>query len=304
MTTPSGKLAWGQSGVYDAIDDRGVIAAVTRGRTGLVASPTVTALSGLQIQLSGGWAGVVACGDSTSAVVGSQLDLALNGNAGPASGTRTDVLWCDVQPDSGTWSLSVITQSAAAGRTGLLLATITVPANATLASQMTIVPAPAGLERRLLSWNEFSTVTSHTGNTFASTGNNFDSSPIPMTPGVVYRVRFRSNSTWVNNWPSGVGGAEGRIGIGWRTAGQPVSSALLVRSEPIAWTATGFSFPANVEFIYRAGAGDLGTFKVYNAKVWMTLANGSYKPGNVTGDPGPLQLMTVEDLGTGPVMGT
>ena len=34
MTTPTGKLAWGQANSYDAIDDRQVIAAVTRNRTG------------------------------------------------------------------------------------------------------------------------------------------------------------------------------------------------------------------------------------------------------------------------------
>lgn len=298
MTTPTGKLAWGQAAVYDAIDDRLVIAAVTRARTGLVAAPTVTALSGLQLQLAGGWLGVAACGDGTSAVVGSRLDLVVTGNAGPGSGTRTDVLWCDVQPDSGTWSLAVVAQSATVGRTGIPIATLTVPANATLASQMTIAPADPILERRLVAYNTFSTTTTHTGNTFANTGNNFDSSPVLMIPGTYYRVRFRSNSTWVVDFPGTGSFYEGRIGIGWRTSGQPVTSAALVRTEAIPWAVEGFSYPAQVEYIFRATAADAGVLRVFNAKVWMTVINGSYKPGNPTGDPGPLQVMTVEDLGT------
>jgi hypothetical protein len=298
MTMPTGKLAWGQAAVYDAIDDRSVIAAVTRNRAGLVALPVVTALSGLQLQLAGGWLGVVGCGDGTSAVVGSRLDLVVNGNAGPASGTRTDVLWCDVQPDSGTWSLSVITQAASAGRTGLLLATITVPANATLASQMTIAAAGPMLERRLVGWNQWNTVTSHTGNSWATTGNNFDSSPVLMIPGTYYRVRFIANSTWVNNFPSGLNPAEGRVGIGYRTSGQPLTSAILTRTSPIPWWQTGYSYPAMVEYIFQHAPTDVQLLRVFTAKVWMTVANGSYKPGNATGDPGPLQIMTVEDMGS------
>jgi hypothetical protein len=294
MTTPTGKLAWGQAAVYDAIDDRSVIAAVTRARSGLIAFPVVTALSGLQIQLTGGWLGVANCGDGTSAVVGSRLDLVVNASAGPASGTRADVLWCDVQPDAGTWSLSVITAAASVGRTGLLLANITVPANATLASQMTIAPVEPYLEKRLVGWSTWSTVTSHTGNTWASTGNNFDSAAIQMVPGTWYRVRFTANSTWQNS------GAiqEGRVGIGYRASGQPVSSALLARTSPIAWNTLNFSYPAQVEYIFRHAPTDVRLMRVFNAKVWCTLLSSSYKPGNATGDPGPLQQLTVEDLGT------
>jgi hypothetical protein len=299
MTTPSGKLAWGQAATYDAVDDRRVIAAVTRNRTGLTALPTITALSGLNLQVSAGWLGVVSCGDGTSAVVGSALDLTVTGTAGPATGTRTDVIWVDVQPDSGTWSVSVIAQSATSGRTGLLLATLTVPANATLASQMTIVPADPLLERRLLTLDAASNTATFNATTWATaTGSSLDSKAVLMTPGNWYRVRYSSTATQLVSGPSGALYVEGRIGIGYRTQGQPASSAALQRTAAIPWVQTGLSYPAEITYVFRHAPTDVLLYRVFTGRIWSTLGNSSYKAGNPTGDPGNLQTLTVEDMGS------
>src|SRR5215467_15350155 len=102
MTTPSGKLMWGQAGAYDGIDDRAVIRAVTGGRVGMVAAATVTPATGLQMTVGAGWLAIVDCGDGTSAVIGSRTAQVVTGLAGPGSGTRVDYIWADVAPDSAT----------------------------------------------------------------------------------------------------------------------------------------------------------------------------------------------------------
>jgi hypothetical protein len=301
MTTPSGKLAWGQSGVYDAIDDRTVIAAVTRNRTGLAGVPTVTAGAGLALTVKGGWLGVASCGDGTSAVVGSRVDLSVTGNAGPASGTRTDLVWCDVQPDSGTWSLAVIAQSAAAGRTGLPLATLLVPANATLASQMTITPQPPMLEKRLLSYTNASNTSSYNQSTWATAGFNLDSSPVLMIPGNWYRVRFWSVATCVLTYPGSAVQMEGRAGIGYRTTGQPLSSATEVRAVAIPWTPNYnlLSTPVAVEYNWQHAPTDTMYQKTFNGRIWAGLSGATYRAGNQNwGEPGPIQVLTVEDMGS------
>ena len=125
--TPTGRLAWGQAGVYDAIDDRAVIRALSGGRLGLVAPVSIAAGAGLNVVIAGGWLGVADCGDRTSAVVGSQAENVVQANPGPATGERTDYVWCDLEPDDGTWSLAVIPAATSAGRPGIPIATIVVP---------------------------------------------------------------------------------------------------------------------------------------------------------------------------------
>ena len=49
---PTGPLAWGQAGIYDATDDRLVIAAVTRYRTGLTWPIEARAGTGLNVIVS------------------------------------------------------------------------------------------------------------------------------------------------------------------------------------------------------------------------------------------------------------
>jgi hypothetical protein len=140
MTT--GLLEWGQSGSYNAPDDRRVISAFVAGRgPGVVNPVTLTAGSGLNVNVAAGWLAVVDCGDGTNGVVGTGSALVVPGSAGDAGAPRTDSLWCDISPTAGTFALVIIPQSAETGRLGIRLATITVPTGANLASAFTLTPA-------------------------------------------------------------------------------------------------------------------------------------------------------------------
>lgn len=146
MSTPSGILAWGQAGNYNAIDDRAVIAALyASGRPdphykgGVVIPCTLRAASGLGITI-GPWGAVVDCGDGSKAVITSPGNTTITENAGGGS-SRTDILWADISPDNATWSVSLITEVAMAGRSGVFLGMITVPAGANTAAAMTLRPA-------------------------------------------------------------------------------------------------------------------------------------------------------------------
>jgi hypothetical protein len=291
MTTPSGKLAWGQAGNYDAVDDRQVIAAVTRNRLGLVWPSTVTPGSGMTVILQGGWLGVASCGDRTSAVVGSRLDQVINALPGPATGSREDVLWCDTEPDEGVWSLSVITRSDSAGRPGLPLAWITAPANATLATDLTIRPVQAELERRLMrhvGWDD----TARTG--FATVWENADTiiwGDALAEPGQWYRVRFTANSPMALT-----GSPEGRIGIGRRLAGSPESASLLLRASAISYPRLNAPRAADVEAIFRHPVTAAAVEYSYVGRIWCA-GTGTYRV-NLIGNQGDGLVLTVEDIGS------
>lgn len=290
MTTPSGLAMWGQAGSYNGIDDRAVIRAVTGGRTGLCIVPTVNAASGLNLTLKAGWLGVADCGDGTSLVVGSRTDQTVAGLAGPPTGTRTDLLWCDIQPDSATWSLSVINQSAATGRSGLALATLTVPANATLASQFTIAPSQAGLEKRMLyafATNDTNvrTATAWSGAITLITG------VATMLPGHYYRVKTKADSFMA----VAAGGQSARAGIGYRAAGAADSTSALQRSTCIQLP--GLSQPSVVECEYTFGYpwASASVQRQFDGRWWV--GGGSYQVSGRT-DQGAVISMTIEDLGT------
>jgi hypothetical protein len=142
MTTPTGLLAWGQAGNYNGIDDRLVLRALTELTPaplfGVALPPTLSAGSGLTINI-GAWNAIVDCGDGTSAVIGSRSATTCAETAGGAS-QRTDYIWADINPDGATWTINVITQAAASGRTGIQLGTVVVPAGAATAAAMTITP--------------------------------------------------------------------------------------------------------------------------------------------------------------------
>lgn len=144
MTTPSGLLSWGQGGTYDAVDDRAVITALANTRQGLVTAVKLTAGTGLNVTIAPGWLGVANCGDSTMAVVGSRSTLSVAVPAGPATGSATYYLWCDVNPDAATWTINVITPAQSTGRSGILLGTVVAPANSNTAAAMTLTPATVG----------------------------------------------------------------------------------------------------------------------------------------------------------------
>lgn len=290
MTTPSGKLAWGQAGAYDAIDDRSVISAVTGFRTGLVTLPVVTAGSGLNFTVKAGWAGIADCGDLTSAVVGSRSDQNVTALAGPATGSRTDYIWCDVQPDAGTWSLTVINATAAAGRSGLLIATLTVPANASLASQMTVAPAVPSLERRVL-------VAAFATETNTRTGNTWDTVGTPITavatasPGRWYKVEFIATSPQIMS-----GGQNSlRAGIGYRAAGGADSSSVLQRSVTVSGV-TNFPQQMVCQLMFRHPPASAAVSRNYDGRIWI-VGSGSFRTCAVT-NQGDALSMTVEDMGT------
>ena len=292
MTTPTGRLAWGQAGIYDAVDDRAVITAVTNNRVGLVQPVTVSPGAGLLVLIRGGWLGVAPCGDLTSAVVGHREDLAVQANPGPATGSRQDLIWCDVDADEGTWELRVITAAQAAGRAGIPLVEVTVPANANLASQMTLTPVDASVERRLLAQgtvNWAGGVLNYTGWGQAQ-GHDFRALPdVMMEPGQWYRVRATYSQIQLFS-----GSLSGRVGVGWRTAGQPASAAILLRAAGVSYAATGRPVGAAVESVFRHPKTDARVLRTFSTRCWSAGAAQWYPGVNEQ----PHIQITVEDVGS------
>jgi hypothetical protein len=300
MTTPTGKLAWGQAAEYDAVDDRAVIAAVTRNRVGLVWPTVVAAGSGLQVIIRGGWLGVTKCDDLTSAVVGSREDQVVQAAPGPATGSREDVVWCSANPDEGTWELSVMPRAAAAGLTGIPLATITVPAGANLATQMDLLPVDASLERRLVmsAADTYSVppLTGHRDSSWqAAAGNGLGGYAVDVEPGQWYRVRFTLTSANLIQAESGV--LEGRIGVGWRGEGAAPATALLAKTAVISWPRERAPMAVEVEWVYRQPiTAPFGVRRVYDGRLW-SLNGGLYQYAADAGTGGN-RALTVEDLGS------
>jgi hypothetical protein len=143
--TVTGLLMWGQAGSYDAISDREVITALADAKVGVQRRPTFSAGSGMAVNVSP-FRAVISTGDGTSCVVATHDPVTVTPAAGPASGSRTDVVWIDVDPDGAQWSLVLVAESATVGRLGVRLGTITVPANANLASQCTFALVPVGFQ--------------------------------------------------------------------------------------------------------------------------------------------------------------
>jgi hypothetical protein len=290
---PVGKLQWGQSAAYDAIDDRAVIAAVTRNRVGLIWPPTVRAGTGMNIILEAGWLGVASCQDHTSAVVGSRLDQVIPAIPGPATASREDWLWCDTEPDSGLWSLRVIPRVEAVGRTGIPIAYITAPANATQATQLTIIPVNANLERRLLGYQERNDARVATGNTW-STADTIVWTECIVEPGQWYRVRFTATSM-----AAVTGSLEGRIGIGRRLTGGTEASSVLMRAAGVSYPRLNAANRGDVEHLFRHPRTEQPINYTYIGRVWC-VGNGSYRPNLITNEGFPnvgLEL-SVEDIGS------
>jgi len=142
--TVSGLLAWGQAGNYNGIDDRLVIAALAAGGRssgGLVVPPTFTAQTGLTFAI-GPWMAIADCGDGTKAVIGSRTTQTIDETAGGGS-ARADVVWADISPDAATYTIGLITEAAMAGRSGVFLGLVLVPAGANSAAAMDLRPGGA-----------------------------------------------------------------------------------------------------------------------------------------------------------------
>ena len=299
---PTGLLQWGQGGIYDAIDDRLVIAAVTRYRTGLTWPIEAEAGTGLNITVRGGWLGVTDCGDRTSAVVGSRVDGTVTARPGSGTDTREDLIWVDPHPDEGTWSMEVITAAESASRFGLILARVMVPANATLASQMDIRPVTARLERRLMMYyeapgNVLNVVRNETtwGDAAAYT---FATAAVPLERGQWYKATFTASAPQMLTSPPNYW--EGRIGIGSRTLGQPANAAILGRAAVISYRptsgGTSYATHAQVEWVFQHPTNAPGVDRIFDGRIWSAGA-ATYRPWSVGGQ-GPGLMITVEDIGS------
>lgn len=133
---PFGLLMWGQAGVYNAVDDRMVIAALGDSVVGVVRPTRLTAGPGLQVNVHAGWLAIASADDGTNAVVGSRQTHTLTV---PGGGSAQQIyhVWIDTDPDNGRWYMNLVPQGATIGRAGVSIGRITVPAGANLASQFT-----------------------------------------------------------------------------------------------------------------------------------------------------------------------
>jgi hypothetical protein len=142
MTAPQGPLTWGQSNSYNAQDDRAVISALSNNTAGLIKAPTFSASGGLTMAI-GAFMAIVACGDGTSILANNTFSRTVTLAAGPASGSRTDIIWLDIDPDfSGVWTINVLTQAATVGRLGIKLGQVVMPQGANTAAAGTMTPSP------------------------------------------------------------------------------------------------------------------------------------------------------------------
>ncbi len=301
---PGGKLAWGQGANYDAADDRAVITAVTGGRVGLVRPVYLRAGAGLNVHIEGGWVGVASCNDLTSAVIGTRDELVVQARPGPATGSRTDYVWADTNPEDGTFELRVLTSAEAAGRPGIPLATITAPANSNTAGAMTLRPTDAAIERRLMSYTYQSNANIYSTTTYAgSLGQSLDSFAVVMEPGQWYRVRYTTAAAQLVAAPSNLReNGECRIGIGYRTAGQAAVTSVLGREAALNFSYVAGTTPglqhAEVEWVFRHAVTDARFERVFSGRMWALFGGTQFRVNANVGMQGQPQMLTVEDVGS------
>jgi hypothetical protein len=305
MTTPApvGKLVWAQAETYDAVDDRTLIRALARDRVGTLAAVDAVAGSGLQVILRGGWVAVASCDDATSAVVGSREDHVVMANAGPASGSREDWLWCETHPDEGTWELKILPATQAALLPGIQIATITVPQGANLASQMTIIPTIAELDRRLLSWTARNYEIGQGGWNYQNYGQaaplSVESYPCVMRPGQWYRIKFVMLGPDVVSGPSRIHA----IGVGWRLAGQQQNQMVMARAHACSYPPNTVN-PATesqpnwqmCEWTFRYPSTSAPVSRIFDGRYWI-IGNGLFRMCNLP-NVGDHAVLTVEDVGS------
>jgi len=298
MTTPSGKLVWAQAETYDAVDDRTLIRALARDRVGTLAAVDAVAGPGLQVILRGGWVAVASCDDATSAVVGSREDQVVMANPGPASDSREDWLWCETHPDEGTWELKILPAAQAALLPGIQIAVITVPAGANLASQMTIVPTIAELDRRLLSWTARNYDIGVGGWSYQNYGQAaplaVESYPCVMRPGQWYRIKFVMLGPDVVSGPSFVHA----IGIGWRLAGQQQNQMVLGKAHACSYNQPQVAQPnwQMCEWTFRYPSNAAPVSRVFDGRYWI-IGSGLFRMCNLA-NVGDHAVLTVEDAGS------
>ena len=215
MTMPTGLLEWGQAGAFNAIDDRSVLAGISAsdgGLNGLLIAPTMTAGTGLVVNL-GPWMAIADCGDGTKAMIGSRAAATFNETAGGAS-ARADVLWADISPDSATWTLSLISEAAMVGRAGAFLGLILVPASASTSAAMDLRPGNARVLGPRLATFPGNTVASNAWTRMAAmTVPAYDAQV-----GAVYELEM---------WGNGTNPGASKLGLGFRVSfgGQVMSAS-------------------------------------------------------------------------------
>lgn len=184
---------------FDAADDRTVIEALSGRRVGVIRRPDIRAGTGLQIVVPA-WVAVVSCADGTSAVIGDRTERTFNISAGPATGTRTDYLWADIDPDASTWQLAIITQAQMANRRGVLLATITVPQGANTAAAMswTVPGLTFGGAGGVLAVAKQTDTQARSNTSFASATTLAQTAPVQAYAGRIYRIRHTTPSAGLN----------------------------------------------------------------------------------------------------------
>jgi hypothetical protein len=137
MTTPGGLIRWGQEGRYTAWDDRSVITALAGRQTGIVTPVQLAPAAGLNISIAPGWLALADCGDATVAVITSPVALQLTVAAGGAS-AREDEIWAEItDPEGAQYRVTV---GPGGPRPGVMLGIVRVPAGATSAADMELVP--------------------------------------------------------------------------------------------------------------------------------------------------------------------
>ena len=141
MTTPYGLLRWGQAGRYTALDDRLVITALAGGRNGVVRPVQMSPGAGLAITVEAGWLAVADCADGTAAVLASDNAIEIRAQPGGDVDRRDEVLAEIIDPETAQWAVSVLPPGASSeGSGGIVLGWVNVPAGATTAAEMELMP--------------------------------------------------------------------------------------------------------------------------------------------------------------------
>lgn len=132
---PFGLLKWGQAGIYNAVDDRVAIAALSDSQYGVVRGTEFTAGPGLTVNVAAGWMAVASCDDGTSAVVSSRQTHQVEVPAGSPTGETQYVVWVETNVDAARWEMRVLPRGTERTRSGVSLGIIVVPPGANLSSQ-------------------------------------------------------------------------------------------------------------------------------------------------------------------------
>jgi hypothetical protein len=296
---PEGLLKWGQSGIYNAPDDRAVIAAVTRYRQGLCWPPVFIPGSGLNILLKGGWLGVGRCGDGTSAVVNDVNDLWITCRPGPTTGSapRRDVVWCYVRPDYATWQIRVTDEWRAEGWPGIRLATLTVPVGWPGSGTLLIEGVAAELERRLNAYSESWWRPPGGGDPVGAATRWQDADTVVWTQATVvepwqwYRVSFYANSVMCSQGPN----LQGRIGLGWHPQGTADTASQIARAAVISYPRIGGPASASVHHVFQHQS-SAPSVRHWDGRIWHA-GTGRYWVWTEAYQGAPLYL-TVEDIGS------